>query len=274
MFDNVLLAALAGSLVIGGAVQSCRGNATLERVDGSEPTTAVAAHVPDDADAVLGLLVEARRLVPEADRDPALPTSVVAVRVRPDGSQALQFPPGPPPSVLHMVYLVDPEDVSADVPVWYDADHDRISYCLACQADEPYSPELRGLLYLRAQFDRSSAPSASDEAAVLSHEMQGALLSLDAANRASAGRLLATLKAVLSDPDRSEPVIPGSSWRVPSDAGWIDIDAAWPWPPQSPAEASAVDDIVHLSCALLQGKNTRQQRQAFLQIWEYTAQGC
>ncbi len=274
MFDNVLLAALASSLLIGGAVQSCRGNATLERVDGSEPTTAVAAHVPDDADAVLGLLVEARRLVPEADRDVLLPSSVVSVRTRPDGSQVLQFPPGPPPSVLHMVYLVDPEDAAADVPVWYDADLDRVSYCLACQAEEPYSPELRGLLYLRAQFDRSSVPPSQDEVAVLVHEMQGALLMLDAADRASHGRLLVTLKAVLSDPERSEPVVPGSPWRVPSDAGWNDIDAAWPWPPRSAVEAATVDDVVHLSCALLQGKGVRQQRQAFLQIWEYTAQGC
>lgn len=276
MLNHVLVAAVAGSVLIGGAIQSCRGDATLQRVNGEEPSTAVAVHTPEDADLVLGLLVEARRLVRDTPEEALIPAEVVPTRVWPDGSRSMDFPSGVSPLHLHTVFLVSPNDSSfSDVPVWYGSEAGgTIFFCPECLRDQPYAPQTLGLLYLRARYLQSHATDVVNDETALAYEMQATLLMLDVLNRASQGAYQQTLNHVLSRSDLSERVTPESPWRVPSDDGWTEIMYVWPWPLHSISEQYEADDIVHLTCALLQGKTSKQRRQAFLTILEYTAQGC
>lgn len=278
MTNNVLGAAvLAIPLLVGNAVQTCGGGtSSFQTVDGKEPVAAIAAappRPPDDTDVVLALMVEARRLVHDTPQEALVPISVVPARVRPDGSLALQFSGGPPPERLYTVFLVGPDAV-LDTPVWYDAESDKIFYCHECRTTTPYAPEMLGLLYLHALYEQSVSLSVTDKNTALRQEMQATLFMLDVIDRASHSEYRRVLTEVLADPALSEPVIPGSPWRIPSDDGWTRLSFVWPWTLQSADEQYEADDLVHLMCALLQGKTFKQQRQAFLQILEYTAQGC
>lgn len=286
MTNSVLSAVvLAMPLLIGNAVQTCGGSATLKQTEGVEPNTAIAVvapppHVPDDAEAVEVVRSYASMLamnmpplagVPKSVR---VPPVVVAARKRPDGSLSLQFPPGPPPAELRMIFLVPPEDALEDPPVWYDEETDRILYCLACAASEPFSPEMLGLLYVRALFDQATVDTVKDEASDLRRLMTGTRLMLWAVDHASGSSVTPRLVEILSHAALSDEVVPGSPWRIPSDSGWTHVDFVWPWTTRSSAETDVTDDLVHLFCALQQGKTPLLRQQAFRVIWDYTQQGC
>lgn len=277
MLDRLVLAAVASASLVGAVVQSCAGPvpALLDQ-DGGEAQSAVATCAPvssGDVAAVLDLLVEARRLLYGTPEGRFVPSEVVPGRVCHD-SLILQFSGGPLSDKVGTVFLADPDEAVGNPPVWYDPDMGRISYCSACMREESFSPGMLGVLYARALFDQATLPSVTDEESALRQEMEGALLMLSAANRAAHGNLIRDLNKVLTDRTLSEPLTPESPWKIPSYDGWDLIEETWPWPSQSLAEGEIADDIVHLSCALLQGRSPKQHVQAFLAILDYTAQGC
>lgn len=280
MLERVLLAALASTSLIGAAARSCVGSApppALLSPDGGEAREAVACPSISETDAVAVrvLLTEASRLLVDTPEASLLPSGVIPGRVCSDASETLHFEAGPPPEHLDAVYLTTPDEGFGNPPVWYDDSVGRIFYCLACAKEQPFSSGMLGLLYARALFDRATLPFVQDDASALQQEMNGALLMLGAVNRASGGKFIPRLANVLKkESGLSAPVFNDSPWFIPNDKGWDLVEPVWPWQTQSEDEGELMDDVVHLSCAFLQGKTQKQLQEAFLLIQDYTAQGC
>ncbi len=290
MTNNVLAAAiLAAPLLVGNAVSSCGGEPTLRPMKGVLPDTAVAARspalpvpapMPSAADAVEKMRLYASMLflgtppIEDVPKTLQVPQVVVIAQIRPDGTLSLQFPPGPPPAELHMVFLLQPEDALTTPPVWYDEETDRIAYCHACQVSEPFSSETLGLLYIRALFDQATAKTPENARAQTRRLMAGTRLLSQAVDRATGGKMSKILTNVLESRVWSEAVTPGSLWRIPSDSGWTSIDLVWPWTTKSDAETRVVDELVLLFGALQQGHTPAQQVAAFRAVWDYVQDGC